>query len=327
MQPPVLVIGAGLAGLSAARSLQAAGREVVVVDKGRGPGGRLATRRIGRAVLDHGAQFFTVRTPELQAQVDDWLARDLVRVWAHGFGPEPDGHPRYVATAGMVGLAEDLARGLDVRTGAAVEAVVPTGDGYGLTFAGGAAEPVEGGAVVATAPVPQTLDLLAAGGVTLRPDVAEGIATLRYHRVLALLVHLDGDPGLPPPGAVQQPDDPTFTFIGDNRAKGISPEPAVTFHVAHERSAQWWDRPEDDVRADLLERAGPWLGGARVLGAQLKRWRYAGPVEPWPERTVIAAHRSGPLLLAGDAFGGPRFEGAYRSGLAAADVLLAADRP
>ena len=58
--------------------------DVRIVDKGRSVGGRLATRRIGEARLDHGAQFFTVRTPAFQAQVDDWVARGVVHVWNHG---------------------------------------------------------------------------------------------------------------------------------------------------------------------------------------------------------------------------------------------------
>jgi renalase len=52
----VLIVGAGIAGLAAATDLHAAGRTVLVVDKGRGVGGRLASRRIGAATFDHGAQ-------------------------------------------------------------------------------------------------------------------------------------------------------------------------------------------------------------------------------------------------------------------------------
>ncbi|MFM8793316.1 MAG: NAD(P)/FAD-dependent oxidoreductase, partial [Acidimicrobiales bacterium] len=110
-----VIIGAGLSGLMAARSLHDAGREVIVLDKGRGVGGRLATRRIGDARLDHGAQFFTVRSDEFRSVVDSWLADGVVREWCRGFG-EQDGHPRYVGTDGMTSIAKHLARGLDVRT-------------------------------------------------------------------------------------------------------------------------------------------------------------------------------------------------------------------
>ncbi len=49
------IVGAGIAGLAAARQLQSAGHEVQVIDKGCGVGGRMATRRIKGARLDHGA--------------------------------------------------------------------------------------------------------------------------------------------------------------------------------------------------------------------------------------------------------------------------------
>jgi predicted NAD/FAD-dependent oxidoreductase len=76
----VVIVGAGICGLVAGRRLADAGAEVVLVDKGRSVGGRLATRRIGDATVDHGAQFFTVRTPAFQRQVDDWVERGLARV-------------------------------------------------------------------------------------------------------------------------------------------------------------------------------------------------------------------------------------------------------
>ena len=76
----VAIVGAGLAGLMAGRTLAEAGHEVVLLDKGRSPGGRLATRRIGAATLDHGAQFFTVRSEAFAARVDRWEADGLVRV-------------------------------------------------------------------------------------------------------------------------------------------------------------------------------------------------------------------------------------------------------
>src|SRR3712207_9588128 len=68
-----IVVGAGIAGLVAARALQSSGWRAVVLDEGRGVGGRMATRRIGRGTFDHGAQFFTVRSERFDRLVAEWL--------------------------------------------------------------------------------------------------------------------------------------------------------------------------------------------------------------------------------------------------------------
>jgi predicted NAD/FAD-dependent oxidoreductase len=80
-----IVIGAGVSGLIAARTVQANGARVLVLDKGRGVGGRLATRRTASGVFDHGAQFFTARDPQFRLRVEAWQAAGIVRPWATGF--------------------------------------------------------------------------------------------------------------------------------------------------------------------------------------------------------------------------------------------------
>ena len=77
----ILIIGAGLAGLSAASDLQQAGHNVMLVDKGRGLGGRLAGRRIGEASFDHGAQFMTARGPRFQKTVAEWIEAGIAEEW------------------------------------------------------------------------------------------------------------------------------------------------------------------------------------------------------------------------------------------------------
>ncbi len=61
-----------MSGLLAANKLQEAGWRVTVLDKGRGVGGRMATRRFGGGSFDHGAQFFTARSDEFKEMVEDW---------------------------------------------------------------------------------------------------------------------------------------------------------------------------------------------------------------------------------------------------------------
>ena len=321
----VLVVGAGAAGLAAAATLAASGHAVVVVDKGRGVGGRLATRRIGEARLDHGAQFFTVRSEEFTRLARRWLAEGVAREWCRGFRNPPDGHPRYVGAAGMTTLAKAMAAGLDVRVGVRLARIGRGDDGrweanddQGRAVADRHGAPGRFDAVVATAPVPQTLEMLAAGDV--EPGAVERLGAIRYEPTLAVLVVLAGPSGLPAPGGVQMGAD-DLAWIGDNQAKGISPQPAVTVHASGAYSADRFDDDPDAVLDDLIDRARPLIGAAGVVDRQLARWRYATPVVLDEERCLLAAGGPHPLVCAGDAFGEAKVEGALRSGWAAAAAV------
>ena len=314
----VVVVGAGITGLVAARGLCAAGADVVVVDRGRSVGGRMATRRIGDARLDHGAQFFTGRTPAFRSRVDDWFERGLVKIWSHGFGDD-DGHPRYVASAGMNSLAKDLAGDVEIETSTMAFAV-RQGDADRDSDGGRWQVVIDDGtrritdAVVITCPLPQAFALLVDAGV----DFDDGIFRVDYDRTLCLLTVLDRPPALPHPGGVQAADD-IFSFIGDNAAKGISSVPAVTFHACPQWSEDHWDDDHDDTRQMLEQLAAPWLGEARIVESQIKRWRFATPRTIWPDPCWVGG--DGTIVVAGDAFTGPRVEGAHNSGLAAAHAL------
>ncbi|MGF1596560.1 MAG: NAD(P)/FAD-dependent oxidoreductase [Acidimicrobiales bacterium] len=334
-----MIIGAGLAGLTAGTRLVANGTlapdELLIVDDGPEVGGRLATAHLGGATLDHGAQFFTVRSEELASDVDRWLALGVVEEWCRGFGV-PDGYPRYRVRGGMQALARHLAEGLigagvTIAVGVSVATVDIDGDRWRLAYGdgdGGAdgVRPVDrAAAVIATPPAPATAALLSPA--VLAAATATGRAVLDdhpYHRVVAILTVLDGRSPLPDPGALQQPDDPTFSFVADNQAKGISPVPAVTFHTSHALSAELWDADDATVADRLLPAAATVVAPATIVEHRFERWRYAGPLTPHPERCVTAVEHPGPLLLAGDGFGGSKVEGAYLSGRAAADRLATA---
>ena len=303
------MVGSGVAGLTAARALVDAGHRVVVVDKGRRPGGRLATADLADgARADHGAQFLTVRSAELTTDLDGWLADGVVHEWCRGFGGV-DGHPRYVGTAGMAGLAARMAEGLDVRQSVPVDAVVPVPGGWSVSWPaahGSPAGSLSCAAVVLTCPVPQSAALL--GNAAAVPDVA-------YDPTLSLVVALDGPASVPAPGGVQATDDPVWSWVGDNQAKGVSPVPSVTLHTTAAVAARRWDDDREQLVADLLTAARPWLATSAVVDVRLHRWRFATPVRPRPERWLEVAPGA---FLAGDAFGGPRVEGAYLSGRAVA---------
>lgn len=66
----VVVVGAGLAGLAAARVLHAAGRDVVVLEASDGVGGRVRTDVVDGFRLDRGFQVLLTAYPELHRQFD-----------------------------------------------------------------------------------------------------------------------------------------------------------------------------------------------------------------------------------------------------------------
>jgi predicted NAD/FAD-dependent oxidoreductase len=326
----VVVVGAGLAGLLAAAKLQAHGARVVVLEAEAQVGGRLATREIGGGRADEGAQFFTVRTPEFRAVVEEWLEAGLVFEWSRGWaagslgaaadGHPLDGHPRYAVTGGFGALARHLAAGLDVRPGAPVAAVWPAGVGWAVVDAAG--QRSTAAALILTPPVPQSLALLDAGGVALAAVDQRLLEKIDYAPCLCALFVVEGAVELPEPGALQQPVE-GIQWIADNWRKGISPAARViTVHAGAELSRELWEEAAAAVLARLRAALAPFLGrGATIRESQLRRWRYATPATPYPQRCLVARALP-PLVFAGDAFGGPRIEGAAHSGWAAAVQIL-----
>lgn len=320
---PILIVGAGLAGLVAASKLHALGYKVIVLEESAEVGGRMATRMCDGARFDSGAQFFTVRDPQFRRMVDLWLAAGVAGLWSKGFTrpsgrTREDGHPRYRGVPSMDTVPQYLAGGLDVRLKHKVESAAKGNQHWLLTLENG--QTIDGRALILTPPLPQSLNLLQAGGVTIPEALHDQLAGIDYAPCLALLVELEKLSKLPAPGGLQLHGEP-ITFIGDNTQKGVSPGAfAVTIHAGPLFSEEHRHTPDDLVAQLLLDEASYWID-APVKIWQLDRWHFSIPKDVVPRRAV---HIPGPppLVLAGDVFGGPRVEGAALSGLAAAEQLL-----
>ncbi len=307
MASSCLIVGAGLAGITAGRRLREAGWKVTLLDKGRVPGGRMATRRIGQAVFDHGAQFFTVRDPRFQREVDRWLIEGIARTWF-----KQEGHTRYVGVGGMNSIPAELARGLDVHCSIHVESI---DKGWQATARSG--EVFEADALILTPPVEQSLALLPAQiPVALRAE----LLTIQYLPCFAVMAATTQSSRIPAPGYFR-PESGEVAWLADNEQKGISTVPSITIHATPEFTAAYWDAPRDDVGNRLISSAAPWICG-EIVERQVHRWKYSNVTGVHPER-YLCVQDPQPVLFAGDAFGGPRVEGAYLSGLSAAEALLA----
>jgi renalase len=164
--------------------------------------------------------------------------------------------------------------------------------------------------------VPQSLALIAGVEGALTLDERAALTAITYAPSLTGLFWVEGSLYLPAPGAIQRPDMPVM-WIADNQRKGISPEALVlTVQAGSEFSQKMWDAPDEEILINLEQVFAFFMGpDAMLRDAQIKRWRYAAPERVYPERFLWAA-QGPPLIFAGDAFGGPRVEGASLSGLA-----------
>ena len=321
----ILVVGAGLSGLMAASILQKSGYRVTVLEKDPDIGGRALTLRIGNGLADVGAQFFTIRSSEFRSWVQQWEYEKVVSLWSTGFSHDSftqasDGHPRYIANGGMSALAYHLAHDLDdVRAGLAVMTATPTGENWLVQNEEGDIFTAQ--ALVLTAPVPQSLAVLRAGATHLSDNDTAALNRIQYWPCVCGLFAIQGPLHLPEPGAVQRPNAP-ISWIADNHRKGISQTTLVTVHASSDYSRRIWGSSDESILADLRDSLRPYIEpSTKIEEAHLIRWQYSVPTIVHPAPYLLAEFLP-PLIFAGDAFAGPRIEGAVMSGFAAAQKLL-----
>lgn len=305
----VAIIGSGVAGLACARRLADRGVEAVVFDKGRGIGGRLATRRAGEGLqFDHGAQHIHTDDPGFQAVLDTAMSAHALAGWTM-----PDDRTGWVGTPGMTGFAKFLARDIAVRQNTEITQVLRGDDTWHLVVGGDA---LGFDRVVCTAPVPQT-------ALLLRPHLAdlEELDAVRYDPCLTLMVALDRPADLPDAAAM-----PASAFAWVARDSAKPDRPAGQSWVV-QATADWsrshLEKSKDeicDLMLDLFLHHAR-LGADSVAYATAHRWRYALVAKPLGRPFVRDATRT--LYAGGDWCLGARVEHAWQSGTTIADDILA----
>ena len=317
-----LIVGAGIAGLMAARELQRQGIQALVLDKGRGVGGRMATRRFDGAVFDHGTQYFAPSSAWFQSRIAEWMDEGIACEWFRVREYEMNERflsaARYRGHPAMTSIPKLLADGLDVRTGERVSRIRKE---RGMWIA----DSEQGGSFAArgcvlTPPVPQVLELLEASALTISDSHEEILSDLVYEPCITLMVVCDSTPAMPENGVLEF-ERGDLRRIMDNRRKGVSSDvPAVTVHATGAFSATHFNDDDETVSRLLLDEALPIIRcGAAAW--QLHRWRYSQILVPHPE-PYLAIADDPPLIVAGDAFGINGVEGAARSGMEAARTML-----
>ncbi|WP_374764724.1 NAD(P)/FAD-dependent oxidoreductase [Yunchengibacter salinarum] len=319
---PVAIVGAGMTGLTAARRLAGRGHTVHVFDKGRGLGGRLATRRRtladGRALaIDHGAQFATARTPHFHGQLAGAAMKRGVTVWRPTAGrrSDPGTTLRFVGLPGMGGLVHPLADGLPVNTGHAITGVRRDSDGWWLDGADRPQGPFA--AVILTVPAPQLPALLP-------PGMDHWVAALRTVSMAPCWAGLFAfDRPLAMDGAMMRPSGGPLNLVVSMADKPGRPSlPAYVVHAHPNWSTAHLEQAAETVLSHLHAALAECVGAPlpTSLYADAHRWRYARTMVPLG-RPFLASDTG--LFAGGDWTLGARVEAAFESGRALANAVEA----
>ncbi|MEO7262791.1 MAG: FAD-dependent oxidoreductase [Jatrophihabitantaceae bacterium] len=341
---PVIVIGAGIAGVSCARALAEAGVAVLVLERNRQPGGRMATGEHAGRVVDTGASYFTVSDERFDILVRDWQRRGLARPWTDTFEVYRErafrlssGPLRWAAADGLRTLVQDLADTAGLRV---EQCEVDSVSSHGSPSANGSSDgsrlAVDGrpaAAVVLAMPDPQARAILHPGLAAERA----GLHTL-FEPVLALSA------GWPERGwrrldGVFVHGDERLSWIADDGSRRGDEAPVLVAHSTPSWAARQLglgDQPgqpgqlgqlgQPDQPAEAVE--GMLQALSEVLGVdaapswtRLDQWLHAKPAagraagfQLWPSLVGACGDSWSPR---------PRVEAAFLSGLRLGNALAA----
>lgn len=299
--PEVLIVGAGISGVAAAVALAHRGVTARVAERGRVPGGRMATRRWEGRPVDLGAAYFTVEPgSEFAAVVGDWIERGLAREWTDRFsvaGPDGIGEikvgpTRYAAPAGLRSLVTDLSTGLDIRLETAVTSVDASAD-----------------VTILAMPDPQARRLLAVGS-----PVFEALSGLSQPTI-AVALRWEERQWPSQMHGVFVNDSDAIGFIADDGDRRGDGAPVLVVHSTADLARRHLDDPGAALPAMIaatLTTLGTTIAPAATY---VHRWTFARPSAPHEERYLFDAESR--IGVCGDGWGGRSSVGAaWESGRA-----------
>lgn len=301
MDTSVTVVGAGIAGAACARELGRLGVPCRVLDRGRAPGGRLASPTVHGRRVDLGAGYFTVRDTGFKEVVGGWADAGLARRWTDTFdvlSPDAErrqssGPMRWATPGGLRSLVRNLLTDVAVALEQDV-AALPDGP------------------VVLAMPDAQASRLLAAGHTGV-----EGVDWLESDPVIAVACGF-GDRSWSLDAAFVN-DDADLTFIADDGSRRGDGAPVLVAHATPDLARRHLESPDTVIPhvTAALERL---LGTGPPEWTHAHRWTFAKPASAHP----TTHHWDGRLGLAGDQWcpdGPPRVESAWRSGVELARAI------
>lgn len=346
---PIAVIGAGLAGVTCARTLHLAGLPVVVFEQRDTAGGRMTSGRVGCTTVDDGAQFFTARSQAFRAllseaqiagAVDTWKPR-VVDIDPQTLAPAAIAkidEAWYVGTPRMNGLVRFMARGLDLRVATSVTQIRRIKAGF--TLAGQVQSLCQSlgtfQQVVVATPAAQAHTLLAPSAAASDPALVSALAAVRVDPCYALRLYFEH--ALPCKFDVVRSGGPVLAWCARDCSKPGREPQTGQYWVAH-ANADWaraqrergttpasadQAAQEASIAHDLREAFGRTVDPTPPQLAELHYFSQAKTRTPAATPFLLSTDRR--LGVAGDYMLGARVEAAFESGLALASAMQGTSR-
>jgi len=294
----VAIIGAGVAGLTVGQQLRQAGYRVVVVEKSRGVGGRVATRRLHNTCADHGLRYLEGKGELLQGLVKILQNRQILQLWTdtiYHFLPDSQNSTFcYVAPEGMSAVAKFLATGLEIWLNHRVESIsLNNQDCWQLNFAANndvLPKSLLAKSVVVAIPAPQAVMLLES---LVSEEVLGRLQSVKFDPCITVMAGYSGSCQCDrPEKAIVFSQNDDLAWIGLDSSKRLNSEAPVFVIQSSANFAQLYLDAEDlqpagrELLASAAKHFIPWLDSPEWF--QVHRWRYAFPSQSLSEMFLDA---------------------------------------
>ncbi|MFO7703782.1 MAG: FAD-dependent oxidoreductase [Halopseudomonas sp.] len=321
----VAVIGAGLAGISAAIALTREGYSVTLFDKSRGSGGRMNSKRTEVGDLDMGAQYFTARDSHFRHELKTWLDNGWVAEWSpalyaydhNGLHSAADDQQRFVGNPRMTGLTRQLLQGLDFVSQTRINQLLQDAEKRWLLVDDQARQHGPFDRVIVATPAPQAVPLLEQS-----PHLAQTAAQMHMQPGWTLAVAFSTP--LPTPVEACFVRSGALDWISRNSSKpGRAKQDSWVLQSTPEWAQQHLETDKHEVTRHLLDAFAEVLGCSlpEPLFTHAHRWLYARPADNCKWGALAAPEKD--LYVCGDWCMGGRIENAWLSGQQAARTLMA----
>lgn len=321
MSETIAIIGAGVAGLTAARILSHRGARIAIFEKSRGIGGRLSTRRTDFGGIDHGTPYLETDAPKFRALLTGLNNLGSLTQW------EPEGKNNdaiwHVGMPSMSGLLKPMAEQTRIHYQTEVKGIAPSQNDngkIGVDIAFDVAANNDGGdngderqvavshfdRVILAIPAPQAARLLAQSGpafdaiknCTMSPcwtGLFAFDAPIDALQKQCLKAHQDVD------------------WLGHNGSKPDRTPGTYVMHMSQAFSQNHLEAPRDQMAEKLLAKLGAIAGSElpTALYAKAHRWRFARTDKALGK--PFLANDDATISTIGDWCLGPKAEHAFES--------------